>query len=161
MENNSKIREAIWESVNGLTDDQLNQVVEEGTWSIAQVLEHLYLIEQLVVDGIQKKLKEEEDKIVKLRPVHLTVDRSIKVQAPPALVPTNNFQTMEQLKNKLSQSRKSLLLLLDPVNEEVLAKKAMHHPVFGELSLVQWISFVGFHEQRHLSQIEEIKELLK
>ncbi|TSI02263.1 DinB family protein [Lysinibacillus sp. BW-2-10] len=161
MENNGKIREAIWESVNGLTDDQLNQVLEEGIWSIVQVLEHLYLMEQLVVDGIQKKLKEGEDKIVKLRPIHRTVDRSIKVQAPQSLVPTNNFQTIEQLKNKLSQSRKSLLTLLDSVNEEVLVKKAMHHPVFGELSLVQWISFVGFHEQRHLSQIEEIKELLK
>ena len=33
------------------------------------------------------------------------------------------------------------------------------HPALGELSLDQWIELIYLHEQRHISQIKEIKLL--
>jgi hypothetical protein len=33
--------------------------------------------------------------------------------------------------------------------------------VLGEIDLYQWILFVGQHEKRHLSQLEEIAEQLR
>ena len=32
--------------------------------------------------------------------------------------------------------------------------------VFGDMNLKQWIEFVGYHEERHMEQIHEIKEKL-
>lgn len=160
MEHIIKAREQIWDSVNELSDDQLNVVFEDGKWSIAQVLEHLYLIEKLAVGGIERTLANGEINSVKLRKIHLAADRSIKVEAPEKLVPTAEFQTLEQLKKKLESSRESLFNCIDGVTEEILDGKSMPHPVYGALSLSQWISFIGYHELRHLGQIEEIKALL-
>lgn len=160
LQNNIKVRELIWESVSELSDDQLNKVVEEGKWSIAQVLEHLYLIEKMAVEGIQKALERSGVNPVKLRRIHLAADRSYKVQAPENLLPSAEFQTLKQLKNKLDTSRESLFKCVDGISIETLDEKSMPHPVYGALTLSQWVSLIGYHEQRHLGQIEEIKELL-
>ena len=45
-------------------------------------------------------------------------------------------------------------------NEKDLEQKSFPHPLFKELSLKQWIPFVGLHEKRHLLQIEELKSKL-
>ncbi|MFP3919723.1 DinB family protein [Lysinibacillus telephonicus] len=160
MKNNIKVREQIWQCVSEISDSQLNKVVEEGQWSIAQVLEHLYLIEKLAVEGIQEALASSEANPVKLRRIHLAADRSHKVQAPEMLRPSAEYQTLKQLKNKLDNSRETLLKCIEGVSVETLDEKSMPHPVYGALSLSQWISFIGYHEQRHLGQIEDIKELL-
>ncbi|PXW87084.1 hypothetical protein DFR56_106154 [Pseudogracilibacillus auburnensis] len=37
----------------------------------------------------------------------------------------------------------------------------MPHPGFNMLNLSQWISFIGWHERRHIEQIKEVKEKLE
>ena len=34
------------------------------------------------------------------------------------------------------------------------------HPAWGPLDLYQWLAFLGLHEQRHLAQIEALKEMM-
>ena len=41
-----------------------------------------------------------------------------------------------------------------------LEAKGFNHPIFGLMSLKQWIPFVGYHEKRHILQIKEVKEKL-
>lgn len=41
-----------------------------------------------------------------------------------------------------------------------LRSKSFPHPVFGEMDLTQWIDFTSYHEERHLGQIQEIKQRL-
>ncbi len=60
LKNNVKIRGKIWSSVSELSDEQLNKVIGEGKWSVAQILEHLYLMEENVVRGIRKTLSKDE-----------------------------------------------------------------------------------------------------
>ncbi|PKC52562.1 hypothetical protein RhiirA1_481220 [Rhizophagus irregularis] len=101
MENAQKVRGEIWESVKGLSDEQLNMVVAEGTWTIAQVLEHLYLMEKVAIDSFPDIKKVDEKNPVKIRRVHLIIDRSQKVDAPEFLVPNKEFQSLVTLKEKL------------------------------------------------------------
>lgn len=161
MENNIKVREELWESVNGLSDEQLNEVVEEGKWTIVQVLEHLYLLEKKLARWIQNALLSNASNATENRPIHLAVNRTHKIEAPKVIVPSNEFQTMDQLKIKLADSREALINSIKGVSEDDLNKKSLPHPTFGFLSLNQWVSLIGFHEQRHIGQIEEIKESLK
>lgn len=160
MENNIKVREALWEAIEGLTNEQLNHVLEEGKWSIAQILEHLYLTELIVVRSFSEAVPITEDNPVKLRKVHLTVDRAQKINAPKFLVPSNEYQTLEQLKVKLKKSRESLEKFLGNASEHDLNGKFMPHPFFDKLTLKQWVEFLGYHEKRHIAQIEEMKEAL-
>lgn len=158
MEKNIKVREELWEVIKGLTDEQINKVVEEGKWTIAQVLEHLYLTEKIVVRSFSEAQQTTEENPVKLRKVHLTTDRSQKVNAPKFLVPSNEQQTLGELKEKLKKSRESLEKFIKEVSEEDLNGKFMPHPFFEKLSLNQWVEFLAYHEKRHIAQIEELKE---
>lgn len=160
MENAQKVRGEIWESVKGLSDEQLNMVVAEGTWTIAQVLEHLYLMEKVAIDSFPDIKKVDEKNPVKIRRVHLIIDRSQKVDAPEFLVPNKEFQSLVTLKEKLQGTRDIIVRKYKTYGEQDLTELAMPHPVFGSLTLGQWISFIGYHEKRHLTQIEEIKEAL-
>ncbi|MGM9949606.1 MAG: DinB family protein [Lysinibacillus sp.] len=160
MKDIEDVREDLLKSVEALTDLQINKVVEEGVWSVAQNLEHLYLLEMAVAKGIKHVLTQEEFKPVKEKPIHLAVDRTTKIAAPPYLEPSTDFQTLGTLKNKLAQAREALLQSVQGLTEREMKEKSFKHPVFGTLAIQQWIAFVGYHEERHLLQIEEVKQRL-
>ncbi|WP_246943122.1 DinB family protein [Bacillus pinisoli] len=161
MQEIHRIRERLLKSVSGFTDEQLNKRVGEGTWSIMENLEHLYLIERLVVQSITKELKNPSSTTTEKKPIHYTVNRSTKVKAPSVLEPSSQFLSFEDIHQKLIESRISLVALKEQVSDEILEQKSFQHPIFGLLSLKQWVEFIGYHEARHLEQIEEIKQHLK
>lgn len=160
MNDNEKIREVLLNAVNGLSDEQLNAHPEAGRWSIIQVLDHLYLMERAITKSIADKLKSDDSTPAVDKPIELTLNREVKVQAPPFVIPSESFQTLNEVKDKLSETRKAFIRVVDQAKENDLEQKSFPHPLFKELSLKQWISFVGLHEKRHLMQIEELKSKL-
>ncbi|MCA1029582.1 DinB family protein [Bacillus timonensis] len=157
MDENVRIREEILQSVNGLSDEQLNEKHSDDSWSIAQVLDHLVKMERIVTKLILAQVKSEGHEIVDDKPIHLTVDRRRKVKAPDYVLPSNDFVTFEEMKVRLTSSRKAFADVVATLDEEVLNQKSFAHPIFGLMSVRQWIPFVGLHEKRHLAQIEEVK----
>lgn len=155
-------RAEVLTAVAGLTDEQLNEEVESGRWTIAQVLEHLYLIESVVAARIEKMLADEKNGPAdKQKPIQRTLDRSHKAEAPAILEPSQGFQSGDVITGKLAESREKLLAIIDSAGDEsVLSGKSAQHPVFGTMNLQQWIEFIGLHERRHLQQIEELKAKL-
>lgn len=139
-----------------LDDKKLNKVLEDGKWSIAQILEHLYLMESVIVQVLEEALKKEVFEEPGNFPLQLISDRSIKVAAPKKFVPSSDFQSFQDLEKKLSLSRAQLEQIEEKVSEEDLNKKTAAHIRFGVLTLKQWIRLVGYHEQRHYKQIEEV-----
>ncbi|MEH7417965.1 DinB family protein [Neobacillus drentensis] len=160
MEEINLIREEVLRSVSGLSNEQLNTQVQEGRWSIMQVLHHLYLIEGAVTFAISDQLANGQTKSISEKPIHLAVNQSTKIKAPSTVEPENKFITLVEMKKKLSQSREALTKVVDTADPSLLTQRAYPHPVFGELSLKQWIPLIGLHEKRHLAQIEELKEEL-
>jgi hypothetical protein len=150
------IRDTLWKTANRFSDEQLNEKLGPDHWSIMQVLDHLYLIEKSITRGIKEKLENNEQITPTDKPIHFTVDRSTKVDAPPYLVPTNDFIPLHVMKEKLNSSRNDLLELIGGITKEELSEKGFKHPLFGMLSLDQWVEFIGYHEKRHLAQIEEL-----
>ncbi|MGE6752867.1 DinB family protein [Rossellomorea sp. NPDC071047] len=154
------IRSELLNSVSGLTNDELNKIMEEDRWTIMQVLDHLYLMERSLTKAIQTTFAKGEEQEVPSKPIHYTVDRTTKVDAPPFAVPTEESLTLQEMKDKLYASRKDLLTFLHTTSKEELQKKAYPHPIFGLIRLDEWVPFIGYHEKRHLEQIEELKAKL-
>ncbi|UTE75616.1 DinB family protein [Rossellomorea sp. KS-H15a] len=154
------IRSELLNSVNDLSDEECNKEVEEGRWTIMQVLDHLYLMERSLTKTIQLTLAKGEEQQVDSKPIHYAVNRSTKVDAPPFVVPSEEKQTLQQMKEKLEASRKDLLQFIGTTTKEDLQKKAYPHPIFGQIRLDEWVPFIGYHEKRHLEQIEELKSTL-
>lgn len=154
-EENEAIRNRIFESVEGLSDEQLNKKPAQEKWSAMQILDHLYKMETVIARNISKELQQGSSKKAVKKPIQLSVSRVIKVEAPSYTVPTDDFVTLDEMKEKLASSRKHLNDLYDNSSQEALAEKSMPHPVFGKVPLTQWFPFVGLHEKRHFKQLEE------
>ncbi len=162
MNHHTKVREQLLETVRALTFEQLNAHPQPGKWSIAQVMEHLYLTERTLAQVIIAGLKSKDiNPPSERKPVKRVIDRSIKIEAPPPLIPIKDEWTLEDLKGCLEESKGALERIANKADQSQLASKSFPHPVFGALTLEQWLEFVPYHEERHLLQIKEIKEKLR
>ncbi|WP_159431018.1 DinB family protein [Bacillus massilinigeriensis] len=161
MEHNHKVREEILQSVMGLSDSELNVKPSAEKWSIMQVLEHLNLVERFVLKQVEKVMASDKETNTDAKPIHLSTDRKRKISAPSILEPTEQFITLAEMKEKLHASRNSLEAFVAGADKGKMLQRSFLHPAFGDLNVKQWIEFIGWHEKRHLEQIEEIKQELE
>jgi uncharacterized damage-inducible protein DinB len=155
-------RSRLLSAIEGLSDDQLNWKPDESTWSISQIVQHVAKVESGSSQLIQLGLSQEPTFVpIDIPFAQLLSDRSRKVNAPDYLHPSAEPKTIEQFKETLHSSREKLFAALDSIENAALLDSTsppMAHPVFGHLSTGQWISLVPLHEERHIQQIEEVKE---
>jgi len=155
-----EIRAELLRSVEGLSNEALNHRTETR-WSVLQVLEHLFLIEKSCSKAIAHMLTQ-PDAPVDAKPVERAADRTRKVPAPDAFVPADEDMLLADVLSRLDRVRLTLNATIASVEDETLwTRKSLHHPVIGTLNAGQWVDFIGFHEKRHLAQVEEIKHELK
>jgi uncharacterized damage-inducible protein DinB len=153
-------RDEVISFVEGVSLEEAKKKTAEDQWSILEVLEHLYLMEQLVVYQIEQALKRGDQQQASDKPLHKTTNREYKVEAPESVRPRGEFQTLEDAKEGLKKTREATLFLVHNKEEETLKNRVFPHPAFGEMNLAQWIEFIGWHELRHLDQMKEVKAKL-
>jgi hypothetical protein len=134
----------------------------DGTWSVAEVLTHLALVEagvaklvaRSVLWGEEKGVGPEtsEDSVLSSVDVFDIVERA-SFKAPDRVIPPHDSRMDEALRS-LADSRQALRDALIEGDGMALSAIKRPHPVFGELNLYQWVLFVGKHEERHTRQIE-------
>lgn len=136
-------------------------------WSVAEVLEHLGLVEGRVVGLLGQLLQAapmaDESTRASVTPLDRTTlrDRSRRVDAPAPIQPTGTVGADEAW-TTLERTRAQLLALLDTAEADTrdLAQISRQHPALGTLDGYQWVASVGGHEERHTLQIVEIGEAL-
>jgi hypothetical protein len=159
---------AIRDEVELLTEAQLGFRVESGQWSISEILEHLVIVEKGIVRMLDVYLKKAEPlsaeslsggtREVRLPDVvHRPEYRKIKTRAN--LEPTGTVRAQESLSVLFDLQHRidALEIRYDAIDA---GSVSVEHPIFGPLSLDQWIAFLGFHEERHANQIKMILETL-
>lgn len=160
MQINEEARQELYNEVNGLSDEQLNKNPADDQWSIKQIMEHLFLMEGAITKTIIDQLENGEEVDADTKPIEATTNRGTKVEAPDFAQPSGDFATLDELKLKLTATHQGLAKVAESADEKQLEAKAFSHPVFGPMSLKQWIPFVGYHEKRHTLQIKEVKDNL-
>ncbi|WP_377348761.1 DinB family protein [Pontibacillus salicampi] len=151
-------RKQILQFVDSISDETATRKPAEDRWSVLELLEHLYLMEKLVNNQIMHTLEHGYEKDTEEKPIHLTTNRTSKVDAPERVRPQGQFTSIEQAKDALEHSREETLFLIHNKGVELLQSRAFPHPSFGEMNLEQWIEFIGWHELRHLEQMQEVVE---
>lgn len=153
-------RDELLEIVNALNGDQLSKRKEPNSWTISQVCQHLIKTEELYVMAIKKGLKSTEDSFSENIPQwELLVDRSNKIEAPDIAKPDAEALEGTEIIEKLTHSREKLNEVLNTVKDpSLLSRRYFVHPVFKEMSLMEWVKSLYLHEQRHIKQIIQIKD---
>ncbi len=155
FEKNNSIRKELFQSIEGLTDEQFNKIPLSGGWSPKQIFEHLVRMETVIATNIAKELNNPDSPKSKNKPIALSTNRLVKVKAPEYTAPTGEFKTKLDMKKELYDSRLFLLDIYESSTDDVLRDKSFKHPIFGQIPLIQWFSFVGLHEKRHLKQLKK------
>lgn len=84
----------------------------------------------------------------------------LKLEAPERIRPTGTLSLADSLA-RLRDSRATLHALRPRVERADGRALRFPHPAWGPLDLYQWLLFIGAHEDRHLAQIEALKETMK
>ena len=159
-------RARLLQSVEGLSADEQNFRPTPEKWSVAEVVEHLSIVERRVARLLGKLLgKAEAEAGAAPRPFapvsiaeFVERTRAQKLEAPENVRP-DGVPLADSL-GALRDSRAALHALRPRVERTDCAGLRFPHPVWGPLDLYQWLLFVGAHEARHLAQIEALKETL-
>jgi hypothetical protein len=134
-------------------------------WSVAQVLQHLFMIEKRVGLGMTKWVADartggvgpetETSSVMNSIPLQLITDRSQRRNAPDEVRPPGDIDAKSAWA-ALEQSRETLRAAFLAGDGLALSQVIQPHPVLGPINLYQWMLFVGSHEQRHTAQVREI-----
>jgi|ERR1051326_1025980 uncharacterized damage-inducible protein DinB len=157
----SETRTGVVDAVKGLSETQWKFKPAPDRWSVAEVVEHLAVTEEVLVQNILGKLDkapapaaERDAKQVDADILARVPDRSTKFQAPPAIAPTGRWTPEVALEHFLSGRAQSLVLLKSTPD---LRQHVINHPVLGPLDGYEWILTAAAHTDRHTKQILEVK----
>jgi len=159
-----KTKAGVIDATKGLSDAQWNFKPAPDRWSIAEVVEHIALAENMIRGLVQEQimkspaieprdaaeLKKIDDGVLAQVP-----DRSHKLQAPEQLKPTNHFGTPAEAEQHFIDSRATTEAYLK--DTPGLRAHAMDSPMGTKMDGYEWILLIAGHSERHTKQILEVK----
>lgn len=158
-------RKALRDAVELVPRTLREQAPAANRWSVAQVLEHLHIIEKRVGLGMAKWVAQaraagvgpetETSSVMNSLPIESIGDRSKRVNAPEAVRPQGDIDAASAWAG-LEQTRAALRDAFLAGDGLALGEIIQPHVLLGPINLYQWMLFVGSHETRHTGQIREI-----
>jgi len=158
-------RSDLREAVELIPPAQRDQSPGTDRWSVAQVLQHLTIIEKRIGMGMTKWIADarvgglgpeiETSSILDSLPLQLIADRSQPRSAPEEVRPRGDIDAASAW-TALEQTRAALRAAILAGDGLALSEVVQPHPVLGPINLYQWALFVGSHETRHTGQVREI-----
>lgn len=148
------------EVLSSFRDEQLNVVPFEGSWTAAQVMEHL-LKSYGVVETVNGEVKETErppdENIEDIKATFLNFD--VKFDAPEFILPSGRSFKKEELLSALENSTAELCEVIKTLD---LSKTCLDFsiPQAGEYTRLEWLHLALYHTQRHIRQLKNIHEKL-
>ncbi len=163
MEYVEEKRTELLQSFAGVPRDRLMRRASAGGWSVAEILDHLRMVESGIARLIAKRagrareegLGEEKstESVLASFDRHRAKLDAMTLQSPTPVQPRADADLNEALEG-LETSRESLRAAVVGANGLSLGEIKHTHPLLGELDLYQWLIFLGQHEVRHKKQIE-------
>jgi len=156
-------RRELLNSFAGVSGTRLCQRGDPGGWSVAEILEHLRMVESGVARLITKRVEKARAEGLRAETSTSSVMSSFDphaakleagtLQAPTLVQPRTDVDINEAIEG-LETSREALRAAVVSADGLAIGDIKHTHVVLGELDLYQWLIFVGHHEARHRKQIE-------
>ncbi|MFN7993510.1 MAG: DinB family protein [Bryobacteraceae bacterium] len=154
-------RDGVLAAVKGLSEEQWKFKPAPDRWSIAEVMEHIAIVEGLFDDSVRPQLENgapppKDRNVEQLDALILSKlpDRTTKFQAPPEIQPTGRWTHQEALDHFLGDRRKTIEYMQSATS---MRQHTVTHPVLGALDGYEWVLLAAGHSERHTKQILEVK----
>lgn len=146
--------------LTGLSDAQLNFRAAEGRWTIAEIAEHIIVVENALF-GMFTNTKaatpkcEDVPRIADTTLILAITNRMQKFQAPEQVRPNGRWKTKEDLITNFEKTRAATVEYIK-ANKADLRSTFVQSPM-GTIDSLQGILFVAGHGDRHFAQLKEVK----
>jgi hypothetical protein len=158
------------EAVDGVPRDMRGVRPAPGRWSVAEVLEHLALVETGIARLIAKRGAEgraagvgpetETRTVLYTLDSQRVLDRRETVAAHERVSPRGALDA-DAAWAAVVKAQAEVREAVIGVDGLALGEITYPHRTLGTLDLYQWIAFTATHEMRHIAQIREIAASLK
>ena len=155
--------------LNEISGEEAAVLPEGAKWSIAGIVEHLSMV-GIGVSRICSRLLESakaggkpSDGTFVLtdnfgeRAVEIA---GIKLDAPERVHPTGDVSIGESLQ-RLEAAGHAISAMRPELESVDLTEHKFPHPSFGDLTAAEWLVMLGWHERRHMKQIETMLEKIR
>jgi len=157
------------DSISGLTPAQWTYKAGPDRWSIAEVAEHIVAAEPYIGGSVIKLVTEspaDTAKAAKREPQNSKIDERLLVQlrdrnqkatAPGEITPKGIYKTPDEAEDAFKAARAKTVEFVKTSNADM--RDHFYSPFPGtELDGVQGFLFLCGHNERHVEQIEEVKQ---
>jgi hypothetical protein len=154
-------RDGVTAAVKGLSEAQLKFKPAPDRWSVAEILEHITLVEDSLFQNVTEKIMKapagapgRDTAKIDAMIVAMLPDRSQKRQAPAEFVPSGRWTPEETLDHFLKSRAKTIAFLESTPD---LRAHVVDSPLGQPLDAYEWLLFIAGHSERHTKQMLEVK----
>ena len=135
-------------------EEQINEVPFAGSWTPAQVAEHVIKSETFIKNAMNATGKvvarKSDERVPELKNVFLNFNT--KLQSPQFILPEEKKYDKKELIEKFNSATASFAIILENIN----SSEVIVDPALGELTKEEMTHFVVYHTQRHIHQLQTI-----
>src|SRR4030095_10541167 len=140
--------------VSSFSETQINTIPFRGSWTAAQVAEHITksnvgIVQSLKTEG-KSTGRESDERAQQLKEQFLNFGE--KLQSPKFILPTRDIYQKEKVIADLKRSIEQVT----KIGHLVDLDEAIDHPIFGNITRLELLHFVVYHTRRHIHQLRDI-----
>jgi uncharacterized damage-inducible protein DinB len=139
---------ALVDMIDGLSDEMIRRQVIPGKWSIFENIVHLQTYQHVFCSRMKKILEENNPSFPRY-----------SADADPEFL-DNCGKTIREIMGDMITIRKEMSTGRLSLKESDLDRTGTH-PVFGSMTIAQWLNFFLLHEAHHLFTIFKLAAELK
>ena len=140
--------------ISSFSQEQINTIPFEGSWTAAQVAEHIIKSDtgmiKILYGPTKQTTRQPDENIESLKAQFL--DFTTKLESPKFIIPASVAYDKETLLNSLRRTR----IKINEAIKTLDAGATCPGPVLGELTRLEIFNFIIFHTQRHIHQLKNI-----
>lgn len=155
-------RDAVFEAVRGLSEEDALLSPGEGRWSVLECLEHICVSEDNFYEALLTRIpcvnqagrRDREENIIHWAPL-----RQDRITAPERLRPMGRFSSLADAVDHFSRARARTIEYVEHCDRDLRLYRAKH-PTFGEITGEEFLIIIALHPARHANQILETRRAL-
>ena len=145
--------------VSSFNDEEINQIPLPGSWTAAQVADHVRKSNNGIAQALQmqgrRAERNAEERVKELKAVFL--DFETKFTSPKFILPGQTSYARNELIDRLERS-------IERIKQEranVDLSEIIDLNPLGTISKMELLHFVVYHTQRHIHQLRNILKIIK
>ena len=159
----SETRDRLMSLCSGINTAQAESRLDEASWSISEIVEHLAITERGSMIGVKRALSQPEaspalllETIGKSELIQTRIPAPAKrVSAPDIVLPSGRFKEWPGALRAFEEARANSIHIAATADHS-FETRVISHPILGPLTLSQWFHFIAAHTERHARQIEAV-----